>query len=108
LDRFLRVPWTLLKSFNHDEGYHVVRVKELPEVLATGRDDAELGAEFWNALRSALTSYLLDGEPIPMPAGYKEPRQQVQVVPASRVAREGDLWQPVTGAGGVALLSPTS
>lgn len=103
-DIYLRMPWTLLPSKNEEDGYHVLRVKELPEVLATGRDETELAADFWESMRAALRARLVDGEAIPLPLGYKPVRSPVRVMRANEVSPEGPLWvkfEPAT-AGGLA------
>lgn len=74
LESYLRLPWTLLPGFREAEGYHTLRVAELPSVLGVGETESELEASFWEAMRSVITSYLLDGEAIPLPHGIELPR----------------------------------
>lgn len=74
LESYLRLPWTLLPGRREAEGYYTLRVAELPSVLGVGETESELQASFWEAMRSVLTSYLLDGEEIPLPSGVALPR----------------------------------
>jgi predicted RNase H-like HicB family nuclease len=69
IETLLRLSWSFEVSRNEEEGYLIARVKELPSVLATGETEEELGTEIWDAMRAALSAYVLDGDEIPMPPG---------------------------------------
>ena len=84
LDYLLRLPWTIEPSLGEDGTYRVLRVRELPSVIATGTKDEELERDFWESLRASLEAYLHFGDPIPKPPpvqqlpweGVSEPEPQ--------------------------------
>lgn len=73
LDAYLRLPWTLQLERDEADGVSILRVAELPSVLAAGETEAELDEFFWDALETTLIDYLADGEPIPLPPNTPRP-----------------------------------
>lgn len=65
----LRLPWTIDSTF--EDGERVLRVRELPSVVASGNDEDELVRDFWESLRESLAAYLHFGDPIPLPKGVR-------------------------------------
>jgi hypothetical protein len=65
----LRMPWTIVPST--EDGERVLRVREIPSVIATGVADEELDRELFDALRASLRAYLHFGDPLPRPPGVK-------------------------------------
>ena len=61
----MRLPWTIETAPEDD--YTVLRVKELPSVIATGKTGEELEADFWESLRATLEAYTHYDDPIPLP-----------------------------------------
>lgn len=93
VEALLRLPWSLRLERNEDEGYLVLRVTELPSVLATGEDEKTLLADLWDTMRATLRSYLEDGEPVPMPQRGAASDRDSRVSWAIREAvRDEDSW----------------
>ena len=65
LEYLLGLPWTI--EVVAEDDYQVLRVTELPSVIATGQTKDELEADFWESLKATLESYLHYGDPIPLP-----------------------------------------
>lgn len=85
LDQLLELRWTIQTEARHDDGdYYVVRVKELPGMVATGETPEELEAAFWSALREHLQNYLDHGEMPPIPV---KPERPSDFVPAEEGPR---------------------
>jgi hypothetical protein len=75
LNYLLRLNWTIKREKDSDEGYTILRVAELPSVIATG-DDADpksLEDDFWEALQATLEAALQFGDSVQVPAGTKLP-----------------------------------
>jgi hypothetical protein len=68
-DLYLKLPWTIESSTSEDTGRRVLRIKELPEFLVVEEEGHDTVAEFWDALRGLIDSYLEAGETPPTPAG---------------------------------------
>ena len=68
LDALVRLPWTVDVDRNAEEGYLILRVRELPGTIATG-DEEVVEREFWESLRATLACYLEFDDPIPLPLG---------------------------------------
>ena len=62
----MRLPWTI--EAKPEDDYTVLRVKELPSVIATGKTPDELEADFWESLRATLEAYTHYDDPIPLPS----------------------------------------
>ena|SRR2546425_12448467 len=62
----MRLPWTI--EAKPEDDYTVLRVKELPSVIATGKTQEELEADFWESLRATLEAYTHYNDPIPLPS----------------------------------------
>lgn len=78
---YVGLPWTIRAEIRKDKGtYYVVRVHELPGLLVTGKNAAEVDKNFWEALESHLLSYLKENEEPPIPQIVKE-RLDVQPLP---------------------------
>jgi hypothetical protein len=69
LEVLLRLPWTIVAT--DEEGERVLRVREIPSVLASGTDAAEVERDFWESLRESLAAYLHFGDPVPKPKGVR-------------------------------------
>ena len=65
----MRLPWTIVAT--DEDGERVLRVREIPSVIATGTDPETVEAEFWESLRESLAAYLHFGDPIPKPPGVR-------------------------------------
>ena|ERR1700737_2846020 len=65
--------WTVTVERDKDEGYVILRVKELPSVIATGNDNKALEDDFWESLQASLETALQFGDPIQLPGGEKAP-----------------------------------
>ena len=65
----LRLPWTIDSTM--EDGERVLRVRELPSVVVSGNDSAELEREFWESVRETLSAYLHFGDPVPLPKGFR-------------------------------------
>jgi hypothetical protein len=78
----LGLSWTVTAEKDPDEGYTILRVAELPSVIATGdeKDVPALTKDFWESLQASLEAALEFGDPIPLPQGAIAPWDQ----PASR------------------------
>src|SRR5688572_9708810 len=84
--------WTVVVERDPDEGYRILRVKELASVIATGETDAALENDFWESLEASLQCALEFGDPINLPNGIKAPWDQpVRATPASNVVVEGNV-----------------
>lgn len=66
LGYLMHLPWTI--EATPEDDYTVLRVRELPSVVATGKGSAELEADFWESLKATLETYLHYHDPIPLPA----------------------------------------
>lgn len=90
----LRLPWTILAEPGDDPGERVLRVEELPDVIAMGQTDEELEADFWESLEASMTCYLEEGVRPPMPArtaGLKLPWEVTAEVPGVAVSVEASI-----------------
>ncbi|MDP3909026.1 MAG: hypothetical protein Q8Q14_01420 [Gemmatimonadales bacterium] len=67
LNYLIKLPWTIVPD-RTPEGERLLRVAELPAVVACGDTNEALEADFWAALEAALRSYLHFGDPLPLPA----------------------------------------
>lgn len=78
LKYLLALSWTVTAQKDPDEGYTILRVAELPSVIATGdeKDIPALTRDFWEALQATLESALEFGDPIPLPRGAIAPWEQ--------------------------------
>jgi hypothetical protein len=90
----LALPWSIVREDDPDDG-PVLRVKELPSVIATGATDEALERDFWASLQATLQSYLHFGDPIPLPPGAKGlpwelPLTRHQSVHQTKLG--GDAW----------------
>lgn len=65
------LPWTLVPSRNEAEGYLVLRVRELPDVIATGANEEDLERDLFESLRASFETRMHYGDPIPLPPGVK-------------------------------------
>jgi hypothetical protein len=83
LKYLLGLGWTVTAEKDPDEGYTILRVAELPSVIATGdeKDVPALTKDFWEALQASLEAALEFGDPIALPNGAIAPWDQ----PASRL-----------------------
>ena len=61
----LHLPWTVEPST--EDGVLIVRVKELPSVIATGATEEELERDYWESLQATLEVYVGHDDPIPLP-----------------------------------------
>lgn len=78
--------WTVTVERDPDEGYVILRVKELPAVIATGKDNQALEEDFWESLEASLQCALEFGDPIQLPNGGKAPWEQpTQLTPIRNV-----------------------
>jgi len=77
----IRLPWTVRTERDADEGYIVLRVAELPSVIATGNSNDELEKDFWESLQATLECALEFGDQIVLPAGMKAPWDQPASAP---------------------------
>jgi hypothetical protein len=82
LDYLLRLPWTISPELT-PEGDRLLRVRELPSVIASGDSDEEIERDFWDSLETTLRSYLHFGDDIPLPEGLTPPWKQAAPVPAA-------------------------
>lgn len=65
LELLLRLPWTVVPEKDEDD--LILRVEELPSVIATGRTEQQVEADFWESLRATLETYLQFDDPVPKP-----------------------------------------
>lgn len=93
VESLLRLPWSLRLERNEDDGYLILRVAELPSVLATGADEQSLLADLWHAMRATLRSFLEDGEPVPRPQRGGKVERDARISWATREAvRDDAAW----------------
>lgn len=93
INYMLRLPWTITPA--HEDGETVLRVREIPSVIATGTSEEELDRELFEALRASLQAYLHFGDPLPRPPGVKSfPWEDPQATSApTRLVFRGRLTQ---------------
>lgn len=73
LTYLMSLSWTVRAERDPDEGYLVLRVAELPSVIATGSDEKALENDFWESLRASLEAALEFADPIQLPKGARVP-----------------------------------
>jgi predicted RNase H-like HicB family nuclease len=71
LAALIRLPWTVTVVI--EDGDMVARVRELPDAIATGRDERELAKDLWDAVEASLAIRLDNGDEVPLPAGNRFP-----------------------------------
>jgi hypothetical protein len=78
LKYLLGLSWTVTTEQDPDEGYTILRVAELPSVIATGdiKDVPALTKDFWESLRASLEAALEFGDRISLPNGVTAPWDQ--------------------------------
>jgi predicted RNase H-like HicB family nuclease len=59
----LTLPWTVVAEPGDEANERVLRVQELPDVIATGTTEDELAADFWESIET----YLEEGVRPPLP-----------------------------------------
>jgi predicted RNase H-like HicB family nuclease len=70
IERLMSLPWTILREVT-PEGDRILRIAELPSVIAGGNTDDEMNADLTESLRESLRAYLHFGDPIPVPSGKR-------------------------------------
>lgn len=97
----VRLPWTVITERDADQGYLVLRVTELPSVIATGDSNEELEKDFWEALQSTLECALEFNDPIELPLGLKAPWEQPMSTPTPirtvKFEGSGQIFSPPSG-----------
>ncbi len=84
--------WTVTTEKDPDEGYTILRVRELPSVIATGGDDIPaLEKDFWESLQATLESALQFGDSIQLPKGARLPWEHAPPTPLRNVVVEGGV-----------------
>jgi predicted RNase H-like HicB family nuclease len=114
LNHLMRLHWTIKREQDSDEGYVILRVAELPSVIATGdpSDKVALENDFWEALQATLESALQFGDPIPVPEGVRLPWEHpVTPTPLRNVAVQDKAFtafvpQPKQTGSGARTLPP--
>lgn len=99
LKYLMGLSWTVTAEKDADEGYTILRVGELPSVIATGDDKTAeaLAADFWEALQATLEAALEFDDPIALPRGAKAPWEHpLMPTPARNVVVESNA--PNVGA----------
>jgi len=95
------MPWTVRAEKDPDEGYTILRVAELPSVIATGEGDPDLEKDFWESLQATLECALQFADPIPLPTGMKAPWDEPAAppTPVRNVKFEGvqGVFSPPSG-----------
>ena len=81
IEYLLQLPWTIVPSQEDQET--VLRVREIPSVVVSGTDQAELERDFWDSLRASLGAYLHFDDPLPRPG------QDTRLFPWE------DGWRPI-------------
>jgi len=105
LELYLSLPWTIVRKEHSDDGRYIsLRIDELPGFIAAAPTEEELEKEFWDALEAFLTSYIVDGERPPLPAGIvlleagaptPEPEQVSRIDLGERAGRSGSkVYKP--------------
>lgn len=86
LTYLLKLPWTIVPDAT-PEGDLLVRVRELPAVVGCGTTPKALEADFWDAMETALRSYLHFGDRLPLPPKQVLPWEQPAppVIPPARL-----------------------
>lgn len=70
LDALMDLPWTIVRETT-PEGDRILKIAELPSVVASGATDADMAADLSESLRESLRAYLHFGDPIPVPTGAR-------------------------------------
>jgi predicted RNase H-like HicB family nuclease len=78
LDHLMSLPWTIVRETT-PEGDRILKVAELPSVIASGETDEEMNVELAESLRESLRAYLHFGDPIPVPASTRSGRTRQSV-----------------------------
>lgn len=106
LRAFMRLPWTVTTERNEEGDYLVARVVEIPDAIATGKDDVALAKDLWNSLWSSLSARLEFGDDIPRPAGSPALPWENPIFRGTVVASvgSGEAWNTsFAGAAGLVL-----
>jgi len=91
LKYLLGLAWTVVAERDADEGYTILRVAEIPSVIATGNDDSTLENDFWEALQASLEAALEFGDPINLPPGTKAPWEATPTPLRNLVVQHGTV-----------------
>ena len=103
--------WTVTVERDPDEGYVILRVKELPSVIATGATNDALENDFWESLEATLQAALEFGDPVQLPVGQKAPWEQLsRPTPLGNVVVQGSVRayvpQPKQTGSGATVIQP--
>jgi hypothetical protein len=86
--------WTVTAEKDPDEGYTIIRVAELPSVIATGDPNNvdALDKDFWESLQASLESALEFGDSIQLPRGATAPWDRASMqTPLRNVVVKGNV-----------------
>lgn len=88
LAALMALPWDV-RVERDEEGDLFARIAEIPDAVADGATERELGRELWQSLYASLVLRLDRGDPIPLPAKSALPWEMLASPawhPASAVA----------------------
>lgn len=67
----LRLPWTIIRENDPDDGSVVLRAAEIPGVIGVGEDGPSATDDFWQAFALAIEALIAAGDRIPLPRGVR-------------------------------------
>lgn len=88
LQALMALPWSLAVTEDQDNSGLVVRVTEVPDAIATGKNEKELARDLWESLYASIACRLEHGDAIPLPPGHQLPWLAKRPVPRIPIERD--------------------